>query len=120
MRYTENPPHTEGDGFREVAEALNQLRIDIGQRHVENTSSLEVVEGKVNVLIERVDGLAKGFPDGDPDGHRRLHEALARKEESRAKFYEDLRLKLVERGLWALIVMLGTALCFFVTSKIKT
>lgn len=120
MRYSENPPHTEGDGFAAVALALEQLRIDIGQRHVENTSSLEVVEGKVNVLIERVDDLAKGFPDSDPDGHRRLHEAHARKEEARARFYEDLRGKLIERGLWALIVTLGTALYFYVTSKLKS
>lgn len=120
MRYPENPPHTEGDGFTAVALALAELRHEISQRHVENTSSLEVVEGKVNVLIERVDELAKGFPEDDPGNHRRLHEAQARKEEARARFYEDLRGKLVERGLWALIAMLGTALWFFVTSKIKS
>lgn len=120
MRYTENPPHTEGDGFEAVAIALNALRDEIGQRHVENTSSLEVIEKEIKVLTDRVDDLAKGFPNADPDGHRIYHEATIRREEARARFYEELRAELAKKGIWALLVLVGTALWFFVVSKIKT
>lgn len=118
MRYSENPPHTEGDGFKAVALALEQLRIDIGQRHVENTSSLEVVEGKVNVLIERVDDLAKGFPNNDPDGHRLYHDAVIKRMEARTRFYEALRAELAKQGLWSLIVFIGGALIYYIRAKL--
>lgn len=117
MRY-EDPPHTEGDGFRAVVDALDQLRDEIGQRHVENSSSLEVLEKDLKVVIERVDDLARGFPDSDPDGHRRAHEALIRKAEARAKFYEDLRGELAKKGLWALLVLLGIALWQYVKVRV--
>lgn len=120
MRYDEHPPHTDGDGFKAVVAAIDMLRDEIGQRHVENTSSLEVLEKDLKVVIERVDDLARGFPDGDPDGHRRAHEALIRKAESRAKFYDDLRGKLAEKGLWALLVLLGVALWQYIKTKVLT
>lgn len=109
MRYRE-PPEEEGEGYAAVAHAINRLRDEIGQRHVENSSSLEVVEGELKVLINRVDDLAKGFPNKDPDGHRRAHEVLIRKTEARAKFYEDLRAELAKKGLWALVIGAGAGL----------
>ncbi|WP_175982547.1 hypothetical protein [Caballeronia zhejiangensis] len=117
MRYGD-PPRTEGDGLNAVADALNKLRDEIGQRHVENTSSIEVIEKDLKVVIERVDDLTKGFPDGDPEGHRRAHEVLIRKAEARAKFYEDLRAKLVERGLLALLGLLGVALWQYFKTRV--
>lgn len=117
MRY-EDPPHTEGEGWRAVVEAVDSLRDEIGARHVENTSSLEVLEKDLKVVIERVDDLAKGFPDGDWEGHRRYHEAVIKKMEARAQFYSDLRGKLVEKGVWALILLLGAALVQYVKTKV--
>lgn len=119
MRYSENPPHTEGDGFQAVAKALDALRDEIGLRHVENTSSLEVIEKEIQVLTERVDDLTKGFPNGDPDGHRLYHEATIKRIEARARFYEDLRAELAKKGIWALIVLVGTAIWFFAKSKLS-
>ncbi|MBC8642140.1 hypothetical protein IAG25_35635 [Caballeronia sp. EK] len=110
MQHEGHPPRTEGDDMRAILAALNKLTVDFGLRHVENTSSLAVLEKDLKVVKELVDDLAKGFPGGDPDGHRRAHEAQIRKAEARAKFYEDLRSKLVERGLWALILFIGVAL----------
>lgn len=116
MRY-EDPPHTEGEGWRAVVEAVDSLRNEIGERHVENTSSLEVLEKDLKVVIERVDDLARGFPDGDWDGHRRYHEAVIQKMEARAKFYEDLRGELAKKGVWALIALLGVALWQYVKGR---
>jgi hypothetical protein len=119
MRYGD-PPLTEGDGFGAIADALNKLRDEIGQRHVENTSSLEVLEKDLKVVIDRVDDLAKGFPGGDPEGHRRAHEALIRKAEARAKFYEDLCSELAKKGLWALLALIGIAVWQYVKTKVNT
>ncbi|SAL47524.1 hypothetical protein AWB74_02141 [Caballeronia arvi] len=120
MRYEDHPPHTEGDGLRAVADALDKLRDEIGQRHTENTSSLEVLEKDLKVVIERVDDLAKGFPGGDADGHRRAHEALIQRAEARARFYEDLRGELAKKGLWALLALLGVALWQYFKTKVMT
>lgn len=119
MRY-DDPPHTDGDGFRAVAKALDSLRDEIGQRHVENTSSLEVVEGKLNEAISRIDDLHRAFPEGDPDAHRRYHETLIHKAEAKAKFYEDLRSELAKKGLWALLALIGVALWQYLKTKVMT
>lgn len=116
MRY-DDPPHTEGEGYAAVAKALDSLRDEIGTRHVENTSSLEVVQRELKIVIDRVDDLAKGFPGGDWEGHRRYHEAVIRKMEARTKFYDDLRADLAKKGLWAILVMIGTAIWFYAKSK---
>lgn len=117
MRY-DDPPHTEGDGYAAVARALDSLRDEIGTRHVENTSSLEVVQRELKVVIDRVDDLAKGFPGGDWEGHRLYHEAVIKRMEARTELYRELRSELAKKGLWALIAMMGAALWFYIKSKI--
>lgn len=117
MRY-EDPPHTEGEGWRAVVAAVDSLRDEIGARHVENTSNLELMQRELKVAIDRIDDLARGFPGGDPDGHRRAHEALIRKAEERARFYEDLRGELAKKGVWAVLVLLGIALWQYVKTKV--
>lgn len=119
MRYTEDPPHTDGDGFRAVADALDRLRDEMGLRHTENTSSLEVLEKDVKVLIDRVDDLSKGFPGGDWEGHRRYHEAVIKRMEARTDLYRELRSEVAKKGLWALIVMGCTAFWFYFKSRIS-
>lgn len=53
------------------------------------------------------DLIGKAFPAGDPDGHRRFHEAAIEAAEDRAKFWKDMRNALAKWGLlgftlWAL------------------
>lgn len=118
MRYSEFAPRTEGEGFRAVADALDRLRDEMSNRHTENTSSLEVIEKDIKVLTDRVDDLTRGFPNGDPDGHRLYHEASIKRIEARTRFYEALRAELAKQGLWSLIVFMGAALIYYVKSKL--
>ncbi|WP_429474782.1 hypothetical protein [Paraburkholderia atlantica] len=97
--------------------AVDSLRDEIDQRHVENRSDNEVQGRKLDEVIRRVDDLHKAFPGGDWDGHRRYHETLIGKAEARAKFYDDLRAELAKKGIWALIGLLGIALWQFVKSR---
>ncbi|WP_186087296.1 hypothetical protein [Burkholderia gladioli] len=117
MRY-EDPPDTEGSDIRALVEAVDRLRRETGHRHVENTTSLQVVEADLKVLIGRVDDLAKGFPGNDPDGHRRAHEAMIARAEARARLYDELRAELAKKGLWALLIALGTAVWFWTKTKV--
>jgi hypothetical protein len=119
MRYSD-APHTEGEGWRAVVEAVDSLRDEIGVRHTENTSSLEVLEKDLKVVIERVDDLAKGFPGGDWEGHRHFHEELIKKMEARTALYQELRVQLVTKGLWALLVLVGVAVWQYVKGKVTT
>lgn len=49
----------------------------------------EIIEGLLN----------RAFPDGDPEGHRAHHEAIIRKAEASAKFWEDIRTSTARWGI---------------------
>lgn len=110
--------HTVGDGWQAVVAAVDSLRDEIDQRHVENRSDNEVQGRKLDEVIRRVDDLHKAFPGGDWDGHRRYHETLIARAEARTKFYDDLRAELAKKGMWALIALLGIALWQYIKSKV--
>lgn len=74
----------------------------------------EAVRDTANELRAHADGetariaaIAAGFPDGDPDGHRRYHEAEIKRIEARAAFWSKLRLSVTQ---WGLLGFLGWAL----------
>lgn len=92
-----------------VTQAINALRDEIIQRHEENAAVNAEQTDKLDEVIRRVDGLQKGFPDNDPDGHRRAHEAMIARDKARTALYNALRQDLVTKGLYAFIgaVMLG-------------
>jgi len=48
--------------------------------------------------------LTDSFPEGDPTGHRKYHEASIAKAESEAKFWQELRLA---AGKWIGLGVLG-------------
>lgn len=43
--------------------------------------------------------LKDAFPDGDPDGHRRYHEASIKKAEEQAEFWTKMKVELAKYGL---------------------
>lgn len=118
MRYHDKP-HTDGEGWEAVVTAIDSLRDEIGQRHTENTSSIEVIQQELKIAIDRIDDIAKGFPDNDPDGHRRAHEALIKRDEERARLYSALREELVKKGLWAFIVAVLAGLWILLKTKLS-
>lgn len=115
-----NAPRETVEGHLEVVAAINGLRDDLDQRHLENTTALGVTERKVDEVIRRVDDLHDAFPGGDWEGHRRYHEAIIKKIEAHEKFYQDLRAELAKKGMWALIVLLGLALWQYFKTKVTT
>lgn len=116
-RYSE-APHTDGNDLGAVVVALDALRDEIGQRHTENTSTLEMLEKKVDLAIQGVDDLHKAFPGGDWEGHRRYHETLIAKAEARARLYEKLLEELTKKGLLALFALVAVAVWQYIKSKV--
>lgn len=108
------------EGHEQIVTAINGLREDMDQRHSENTTSAAVTNNKVDEAIRRIDDLHKAFPGGDWDGHRRYHETLIAKAEARSKFYQELRVELAKRGLWALAGTLVLALWAYFKSKVTS
>lgn len=53
------------------------------------------------------------FPSGDPDGHRRYHEALLKKAENEAELVMEAKKKLVGLGIPAIIFAIAVVLVFY-------
>lgn len=59
------------------------------------------LEEEEAALAKTMENLLKNaFPDSDPDGHRRAHEAWIKKEEDRAEFWSKMRIALAQYGLF--------------------
>lgn len=84
-----------------ILDAIKSVQQSLDVRHSENTGHLAALEKKVDKVLA-------GFPDGDPLSHRKFHEALIDKAKAREKFWNDLRAKLIERGIWATLLLLGS------------
>jgi hypothetical protein len=105
---------------QDIAEAIHALSADLDQRHSENVTRHQVTDRKVDEVIRRVDDLHNAFPGGDWNAHRKAHEAMIARHEAKARFYEELRVDLAQKGLWALIVGLATAIWYYFRAKVNT
>jgi hypothetical protein len=97
-----------------VAKAIWALKHDLDRRHDENVARSQGHDISMQELNEKVDRVLAGFPGGDPDGHRRFHEAVIAKNEARARLYEAVRAELVSKGLWAAIALVAGSIWYFV------
>jgi hypothetical protein len=103
----------------EIAEAILAIKADLDQRHGENVTRAQINEKLLGDLIGRVDGLYHAFPEEDPGGHRRYHDAIVDRIEKRAKLYDALLEELTKKGMWALIIFLGAAIFYYVKGQLK-
>ena len=66
-----------------------------------------VFREEVEKSVERV--YVSAFPDGDPDGHRRHHELVIKREEERVLFWTTMKNELAK---WGLIGFVGWAIYY--------
>lgn len=69
----------------------------------------DALRDEVRTLTGAVDTVAKGFPGGDAEGHRRYHELLIEELEERRKLRRAIQEKTISGLVWAAIVGLGMA-----------
>lgn len=101
-----------------VAE-MRLLRQSLDRKHPENVSHMQIIEDKIDRTDLKVDQVLKGFPAGDPDGHRRAHDAMIKNAERRAKFWESLSVHLAEKGIWGVLAFIGAAVYFYFINRAK-
>lgn len=56
------------------------------------------VDRKMNEVIDEVKELRRGFPDGDPDSHRRYHESIIEWRETRNRMVKEALLHAAKVG----------------------
>ena len=96
--------------YEVLVAAVRSLDARLGREHAENRTDTADFKREVR---EKLDELRSAFPDEDPEGHRRFHDALIAESEARKAFWSDLRARLLEKGIWAVVVFLATAAWFY-------
>lgn len=81
--------------IRELQSAIKELKAQMTYHH-------GVFEERVEVAVKKV--FERSFPEGDPDGHRKVHENWIERAEAQAKFWETMK---TELGKWGLIGFMG-------------
>jgi hypothetical protein len=101
-----------------VAE-MRMLRQSLDRKHPENVGHMKKMEDKIDLMDSKVDQVLAGFPEGDPEGHRRAHDAMIKKAEESTKFWRELRVKLAEKGVWAVLMFISGALYWYLMDRMK-
>lgn len=83
---------------------------DLAQKLTDNNEDL-----KAEIKSSVGDLKAAAFPEGDPDGHRKHHEADIKAAEEKAEFWKKMRYELMQKGLivfvpWAIYALWGAFL----------
>jgi len=75
-----------------------------------NVSTLrqEIADGAIAQKLAIEDVLADAFPEGDPVGHRKHHEAVIKAAEKRAQFWTDMATSVAKWGIVGLLAWLVT------------
>lgn len=97
-----------------VAAAIWALKSDLDKRHSENAKAGAAHTRSMEELNAKVDKVLGGFPKGDPTKHREYHESIIRRNEARARLYEAVLAELMTKGVWAAILLVCSAVWFFV------
>jgi len=84
-----------------IAERMDELKASVAT--IDTTLSTHMtatVEERQKIIAEL---LAQSFPDGDPDGHRRYHEASIAKAEASAKMWADIQVSTAKWGIFGVL-----------------
>jgi len=90
---------------QKVHEDVKGMKVDV----VGLTSRLDVhMRDETLALAMAVSELMiKSFPQGDPDGHKALHEADIQAAKDKAEFWKKMRFELSRAGILAFLVWAG-------------
>lgn len=68
------------------------------ERHVENQRRLDALAQEQRQMKVEIAGITRGFPDGDPDSHRRYHESVIEWRELRNKMVREALMNAAKVG----------------------
>lgn len=87
---------------QEVLDILMQIHAQ--QQAMDNKLSAHMRDETKEIAHEIGKYMASAFPEGDPDGHRKAHEAAIERAKASAAFWKDLRNSVAK---WGVIGFLG-------------
>ena len=86
------------------------IREVLSNQHELDTKLSAHIDREETMLLEATERLTKtAFPDGDPDGHRRAHEAWIKSQEQKAEFWEKMKTEVYKWGIIGVLGFLATA-----------
>lgn len=94
---------------------------DIQLEQVNLKHTVENVQLQVHNHVEKEETLwDKAFVAGDIEGHRRLHEAMVRREEDKAEVWMAAKKKMIDMSLWGIVMGFGIVLLFYWNGHVPT
>ena len=97
----------------EILATVNDIRKDVDVVHQVQRELGQVSESLKQHVSKDNELYLNAFPDGDPDAHRRTHEAAIQLAEERAEFWRKMRIKAGEMTLWAFLICLATVAVYY-------
>lgn len=92
---------------------MNDIRKEVDVVHQVQRELGQVSESLKQHINDDKELCVNAFPDGDPDGHRRAHEAAIKLAEERAEFMRRMRIKAGEMTVWAFLICLVTMIVYY-------
>lgn len=109
--------------FALMAHIDRAIAAAIHKHELENARHIEQFEREVNALKGRVNELeltaGAGFPNNDAATHRRVHEGYIKEAQDRDAMVRGTKHKVVELGVWAVVLLIANALWDFLKSHLK-
>ena len=98
------------ESLRSEIKKLDEIQLE--QLHAKHT--LQGVQEDLKSHVEREEGnWETAFVDGDADSHRRLHEALIKKEEATAEVWSIARKKMIDMTIYGIVAGLGILIVYY-------
>lgn len=87
---------------RKPSAELLLLVQEVQGNQIEISNKLDAVPGDIAAALSIL--MKNAFPEGDPDGHRKHHEAVIKAAEEKAEFWKKMRISV---STWGLLGVLG-------------
>ena len=81
-------------------------------------TSLELIRTELSENTRSISQILKGFPESDPDGHRRYHEEVLLQMSERRKFRQEIMTHLAKASAWPALLAITYAVWQWFRSQV--
>lgn len=105
--------------YNDKVDTMIGCLIALHQKGEEREKILISIQGRLETLTKLLEENNSGFPAGDPDGHRRYHEAVIRAMENRNRIVRECLVKAGSASILAGLGWLGWAVWHWFKLEVK-
>ena len=108
---------TSVESLRAEIKKLDEIQLEqLNMRH-----SIQEVREDIQSHVDREEGTwVTAFVDGDAESHRRLHEAMIKKEEATAEVWAIARKKMIDMTVYGVMAGLGILILYYWNGHMTT